>query len=155
MGFFDSLLKLFTGGNARHYHDLLGLTPEEDFEACFGCTLWREPSAAVNAQAAALAVVGLFTGGTVKVTGLQAMVGITTTGRLVVGLLEGGDTEPMAFDSGSGYRLQDTGEHTEEKVMGPTGRREPGCILSLSGPEGELFQVFMAESQARDFTAWS
>ncbi len=158
MGLLDSLMQMFAsltgGGNQRHYHDLLGLSPEEDFKAAYGCTMWQQPSKADDAKAAALQLVGVFTGHIVAQTGVQAMVGITTTDRLVIGQIAGHSGPPLSFDAGSGHQLVDTGQHTKEKVMGPTGRREPGCILSLAGPDGELFQLFIAESKAKDFIGW-
>ena len=159
MGFLDSLTQmlagLFGGGNSRHYHDLLGLAPEEDFQAAFGCTLWREPTKAEDMEAAAMAVVGLFTGHAVQQTGVQAMAGITTTKRLVIGMIQGHEGEPLSFASDAGYQLVDTGDFTREKLMGPTGSREPGCILALRGPEGEVFQIFMAQSRAAEFAGWA
>ncbi len=158
MGFLDSLTQafagLFAGGGSRHYHDLLGLAPDEDFEAAYGCTLWRGPTKAENLEAALLTFIGMLEGEFVQVSGVQAMAGITTTKRLVIGMIEGHDGDPLSFDSDAGYQLVDTGEHTEEKVMGPRGLMEPGHILSLRGPEGEVFQIFMAQSRADEFAGW-
>ena len=143
-----------SGGNQRYLHDKLGLAPDEDFNDITAGTLWSEPSRSDDLAALGLQVVGLFTGHLVAQTGVHAMFGTTTTGRFVTNTLEGHDT-PLSFESGAGYRIEDTNTTTKETVMGPTGRRETGKILSLKQGEQEIFQIFCPESKASHYVGWS
>lgn len=153
MGILGSLKKMFAG-NARYYHDMLGLAPDEDFQSIVSCNLWRSPTSGENLEAAALQFVGLFTGHTVQQVGVTGMVALTTTGRLVVKVMLSEETTPMSFLPGTGHALTNTGRFAEETIMGPSGRYERGVIYSLTQGAVELFQVIVPESKAGEIPGW-
>jgi len=154
MGLFDSLKQMFTGGGARYYHDRLGLAADEDFKVIITGTLWQEPTKADNAEAVALGIVGLFTGHTVEQTGVHATFGITTNNRLVVGMIGGKDSDPLAFEPSTGCSIVDTGQQSKDTVMGPTGRHEPGKMLAVKQQDSEVFQLIVPASKAGEFIGW-
>jgi hypothetical protein len=155
VGFLDSLKKMFAGsaGNARYYHDELGLAPDEDFKSIVVGSLWSEPSKATQTEAAVLGIVGIFTGHKVDIVGVQATIGVTTHGRLVVGMIQDHADERLSFPASEGYRLERTDRTSKDKVMGPSGRLERGIILSLVGQSGEVFQIIVGESKAEELAA--
>jgi hypothetical protein len=154
MGLFDkikSALSSFAGADPNYYQKNFGLEPDE--QVLSGGGGFFVPEVSAGKQAAAMAA-GLLVGAIVEIVGEQFMFVITDKGRLVIGMVGGRYSDPIAFGPDDRPRIEPTNEKGGGTIGGPKGL-EPAVVVRFVPDGGDGFKLTVAQSIVKQLVDWS